>query len=105
VLGKGEDIAVGVFEPGDPGGTVGSGPDAVGVLLQEGIALEDDPGGGELLHGGSYVWNLPAQDGVGCGVEGLHAGDADVGCAGANGDGEGVIGDEGESEGVDVEAA
>ncbi len=105
VLGDGEDVAVGVFEPGDFGGAVGCGPDTGRVLFEEGVVLEGDSSGGELLCGGDDVGDLPAEDRVGSGVEGFHASDADVSGVGTDDDGELVVGDEGEAKGVDVKAA
>jgi len=64
VLGDGEDVAVGVFEPGYFGGSIGGAPDAVSVLFEKWVELEGDSRGGELLHGGGYVGDLPAEDGV-----------------------------------------
>jgi len=79
VFGDGENVAVGIFEPGDFGCSVGRAPDAIWVLLEEGVALEGDSGCGELLHGGCDRRNFPAKDGVRGWIEGLHARDADVG--------------------------
>jgi hypothetical protein len=107
VVGEGEGVAVGVFEPGYLGST-GGRPDAVGVLLEDADAEEFDAAGGEVGDGGVDVVYLPAEDGELVGGEGLRgADDAQHGLGGADAEdqGEVVVGDEVQAEGGFVEGA
>jgi hypothetical protein len=107
VRGEGESVAVGVFEPGG-GGASGGEPDAVGFLLEVAEAEEVDSLPGELGDGGVDVLDFPTEDGEGGGGE--VAGGADdaehgLGGAYAEDEGERVLGDEGQGEGLLVEDA
>ena len=63
VLADAEDVAVGVFEPGDLA-AVGGGPDAEGLVLGEGILFRGDAAVLEPGGGGLNVFNLPSEDGA-----------------------------------------
>lgn len=108
VVGEREGVAVGVFEPGY-GGSAGGEPDAVGFLREEAVAEELDSLPGELGYGGVDVVDFPAEDGESDGGEAvvLGADDAEHGLrwAYAEDEGEVVVGDEGEAEGLLVEGA
>ena len=74
VVGEGEGVAVGVFEPGYLG-SAGGRPDAIGVLLEVADAEEFDAAGGEVGDGGVDVVYLPTEDGEVVGGEGLRGAD------------------------------
>jgi hypothetical protein len=63
VLADGEDVGVGVFEPGDFG-AVGGGPDAKGLVLGKGIFFRGDAAVAEPGGYGLDVLDFPAEDGA-----------------------------------------
>jgi len=63
VLADGEDVAVGIFEPGDLA-AVGGGPDAEVLVLGEGIFFRGDAAVAEPDGDGFDVFDLPAEDGA-----------------------------------------
>ena len=63
MLADGEDVAVGVFEPGYFA-AVGGGPDAEGLVLGEGILFRGDPAVAEPGGDGFHVFDLPTEDGA-----------------------------------------
>ena len=63
VLADGEDVAVGVLEPGYFA-AVGGGPDAEGLVLGEGILFRGDAAVAEPGGDGFDVFDLPAEDGA-----------------------------------------
>jgi hypothetical protein len=69
VVREGEGVAVGIGEPGDAGGVVGRGPDAVCGLIEEVVAKQLDAAGGEVGDGGVDVRHLPARRVKGSGVK------------------------------------
>src|SRR5580700_8398840 len=62
VLADGEDVAIGVLEPGDLRSS-GGVPQAVFVLRKAGKAFEMHAAGGELAREPGGVGHLPAEDG------------------------------------------
>src|SRR6266851_7327865 len=63
VLADGEDVAVGIFEPGYFA-AVGGGPDAEGLVLGEGILFGRDAAVAEPGSDGFDVFDLPTEDGT-----------------------------------------
>src|SRR5467141_689684 len=73
MLADGEDVAVGIFEPGYFA-AVGGGPDAEGLILGEGILFRGDAAVAEPGGDGFDVFDLPAEDGA---LQGSEIGDLD----------------------------
>jgi hypothetical protein len=63
VLADAEDVAVGVFEPGDFA-AVGGGPDAEGLVLGEGVLFGGNAAVAEPSGDGLDVFDLPSEDGA-----------------------------------------
>ncbi len=63
MLADGEDVAVGIFEPGYFA-AVGGGPDAESLVLGEGILFRGNAAVAEPGGDGFDVFDLPAEDGA-----------------------------------------
>src|SRR5437588_13082017 len=63
MLADGEDVAVGILEPGYFA-AVGGGPDTEGLVLGEGILFRWDAAVAEPGGDGFDVFDLPAEDGA-----------------------------------------
>jgi len=97
VLGDGEDVAVGIFEPGDAV-TGGGGPDAEVAVLDEGEFFGEDAAAFESAGDRRDVSDFPAESGALERREIGDFGDADFVGAGADDEGELIETDELEPE-------
>ena len=102
VLREGEDVAVGIREPGDFS-AAWSGPYSIFALFQERIAFELRSLARHLCYGAVDVFDLPAEYGEGCRGELADTNDANHDAVRIHHDGEGVVADESQAELLFVE--
>ena len=93
VLREGEDVAVGIREPGDFS-AAWSGPYSIFALFQERIAFELRSLARHLCYGAVDVFDLPAEYGEGCRGVLADTNDANHDAVRIHHDGEGVVADE-----------